>query len=150
MSIHHKPGGHPLDAELDALNLSEVPIGVAADSTSAAPLSLTATPGGAGGGAGENGEASGSKIRTFEQRLGGGQAQGEAGWKRKARACGTGAVHVKSFHCKLTGDSLEFLDQQINDWLDAHPGCDVKNVTTTVGEWSGKLREPALIVNVWI
>ncbi|MAY75044.1 MAG: hypothetical protein CMJ31_10080 [Phycisphaerae bacterium] len=92
----------------------------------------------------------GGKIRVIGQGLEGNVAAPDSKWKRRPRASGVGAVHVKSFHCKLTGDSLEFLDQQINEWLDAHPDCEVKNVTTTVGEWTGKLREPALIVNIWV
>ncbi|MBZ0173393.1 MAG: hypothetical protein K8E66_13500 [Phycisphaerales bacterium] len=88
------------------------------------------------------------KIRTFEQRLGRGGH--ETKWKRQPNVTGTGAIHVKSFHCKLTGDSLEFLDSQVNEWLDEHPEYEVKMVTTSIGEWTGKLKEPALIVNVWV
>ena len=89
-----------------------------------------------------------SKIRTFEQKLGG--SKHEDSWNRTPNVTGTGAIHVKSFHCKLTGDSLDFLDQQINEWLDAHPQYEVKFVTTSIGTWTGKLKEPNLIVNVWV
>lgn len=88
------------------------------------------------------------KIRTFEQKLGGGKH--EDSWNRTPNVTGTGAIHVKSFHCKLTGDSLDFLDQQINEWLDAHPQYEVKFVTTAIGTWTAKLKEPNLIVNVWV
>lgn len=89
-----------------------------------------------------------NKIRTFEQKLG--AARHEDKWNRTPNVTGAGAIHMKSFHCRLTGDSLEFLDQQINEWLDAHPQYEVKMVTTSVGMWSGKLKEPNLIVNVWV
>lgn len=89
------------------------------------------------------------KIRAFEQRLGAG-LNNECQWKRPPSVTGTGAVHVKSFHCKLATESLGYLDQQINEWLDAHPECEVKFVTTAVGEWTGKIREPNLIVQVWV
>lgn len=92
--------------------------------------------------------ASSSKIRTFQQKLGGGKH--EDNWNRTPNVTGTGAIHVKSFHCKLTGDSLDFLDQQINEWLDAHPQYEVKFVTTGIGTWTAKLKEPHLIVNVWV
>ncbi len=88
-----------------------------------------------------------TKIRVFEQKLG---ARHEDQWSRSPNVTGTGAIHVKSFHCKLTGDSLGFLDEQINLWLDAHPQYEVKLVTTSVGEWSGKMKEPNLVVNVWV
>ncbi len=89
-----------------------------------------------------------SKITTFEQKLD--NARHEDQWTRSPNANGTGAIHVKSFHCRLTGDSLEFLDRQINEWLDAHPQYEVKMVTSSMGTWSGKLKEPNLIVNVWV
>ncbi|MDF1809751.1 MAG: hypothetical protein P1U42_08655 [Phycisphaerales bacterium] len=89
-----------------------------------------------------------SKIRTFEQKLNANKH--EDTWERTPNVTGTGAIHVKSFHCKLTGDSLEFIDQQINEWLDAHPQYEVKTVTTSIGTWTGKLKEPNLIVNVWV
>ncbi len=88
------------------------------------------------------------KIRAFEQKLTGGKH--EDSWTRSPNVTGTGAIHVKSFHCKLTGESLEFLDKQVNEWLDAHPQYEVKLVTSTVGEWMGKLKEPNLIIQVWV
>src|SRR6185295_7287014 len=88
------------------------------------------------------------KIRAFEQKLTGGKH--EDSWTRSPNVTGTGAIHVKSFHCKLTGESLEFLDKQVNEWLDAHPQYEVKLVTSTVGEWMGKLKEPNIILQVWV
>ncbi len=90
------------------------------------------------------------KIQAFEQRLGAAKKHEEV-WKRTPSLTGTGAIHVKSFHSKLTDDALQYLDQQVNEWLDAHPQYEVKQVTTKVGEWAGKLgKEPHLIVQVWV
>lgn len=89
-----------------------------------------------------------SKIQLFEQRMG--AKRHEDKWQRTPNLTGTGAIHVKSFHCKLIGDTLEFLDQQINEWLDAHPQYEVKFVTSTIGDWTGKVKEPNLIVQVWV
>ncbi len=105
------------------------------------PLDLGPDPAGSGG-------ASPPKIRTFEQKLR--SVRHEDSWSRTPNANGTGAIHVKSFHCKLTGDSLEFLDQQVNEWLDAHPQYEVKHVTSSIGTWTGKNKEPNLILNVWV
>lgn len=88
-------------------------------------------------------------IRNFEQRLVSDKRH-EDQWNRTPNTNGTGAIHCKSFHCKLTGDSLEFMDQQINEWLDAHPQYEVKMVTSSIGTWTGKIKEPNLIVNVWV
>ncbi len=88
-----------------------------------------------------------TKIRTFEQRL---ASKHDDKWDRTPNRTGAGATHVRSFHCKLTDEALHFLDQQINEWLDKNPDYEVKLVTSTVGEWTGKLKEPSLIVQVWV
>jgi len=85
------------------------------------------------------------KIRTFER-----QGGAEAEWHRTPNATGTGAIHVRTFHSKLNSDSLAFMDQTINEWLDTHPEYEVKFVTSTIGEFTGKIREPALICQVWV
>jgi hypothetical protein len=90
------------------------------------------------------------RIQAFEQRLGSGGKRDEA-WKRSPNVTGTGATHVKTFHGKLNNESLDFIDQQINEWLDAHPQYEVKLVTNTIGDWAGKMgKEPNLIVQVWV
>lgn len=88
------------------------------------------------------------KIQAFGQALGG--RKHTENWKRKTNLTGTGATHVRSFHCKLNAESLEFMDRQINEWLDEHPDYEVKFVNAAVGEWTGKIKEPALIVSVWV
>lgn len=89
------------------------------------------------------------KIQTFEARLGATRRH-EDSWKRTPSMTGTGAIHVKSFHCKLSDESLANLDSQINEWLDNHPQYEVKFVTTQVGEWTGKTREPQMVVQLWL
>lgn len=111
-----------------------------------------AAPGSGGGGGGvraplhADGEAK-PQIKFSTGSLGGGH---EAKWKRKTNLTGTGATHVKTFHCRLAEESVEYLDRQVNEWLDAHPEYEVKFVTSTVGDWTGKLKEPQLIVQVWV
>lgn len=85
------------------------------------------------------------KIRTFER-----QGAHESQCSRQPNLTGTGAIHVRTFHSKLNSDSLAFMDQTINEWLDAHPEYEVKFVTSTIGEFTGKVREPALICQVWV
>lgn len=87
-------------------------------------------------------------IQAFDQNLSG--TRHEDKWHRSPNVTGTGAIHVRSFHCKLNRGSLEMLDQQINEWLDEYPQYEVKFVTTAVGEWTGKAREPNLVVQVWV
>ncbi len=93
-------------------------------------------------------EPAAPKIRAFDQKLGAGHTDEQ--WKRTPAQTGQGAVHCRTFHCKLSEDAVANMDRQINEWLDAHPTYEVKLVTSTVGEWQGKLREPQMIVQVWV
>ncbi len=99
--------------------------------------------------AGDPAEPAPPRIRSFESKLGG--RRHEDDWNRTPNSPGTGAIHVKSFHAKLNEDSLGYLDQQINEWLDAHPQYEVKFVTSSVGSWAGKLgTEQHLVLQVWV
>ena len=84
-------------------------------------------------------------IRAFEK-----EEQDKSQWRRKTNKTGTGAAHVKTFHSKLTNEALIYMDQTVNEWLDANPEFEVKFVATCVGELSGKLKEPHLICQVWV
>lgn len=89
------------------------------------------------------------KIRTLAKL--GPSNEEEAGWRRHAPVTGQGATHVKSFHCKLQGDALTHLDSQINNWIESHEDCEIKLVTTQVGEWSDNLgKAQHLIVQIWV
>jgi hypothetical protein len=70
-------------------------------------------------------------------------------YKRATHSNKTGAVRMRTFHCRLSEQGVEYLDQTINDWLEHHPDIEVKFTSSTVGMWDGKLKEPTLIVNVW-
>jgi hypothetical protein len=74
----------------------------------------------------------------------------EEKWKRTPNTTGQGAIHVRTFHSKLTADALAYMDQSVNEWLDAHPQYEVKFVNSTVGTLTGKLKEPNLICQVWV
>jgi len=89
------------------------------------------------------------KIRTLAKLND--APEDESGWKRHAQLTGQGATHVKSFHCKLQGGALAHLDEQINAWIESHEECEVKLVTTQVGEWSDNLGKAChIIVQVWV
>jgi pterin-4a-carbinolamine dehydratase len=70
-------------------------------------------------------------------------------YTRSTHSNKTGAVRMRTFHCRLSEQGVEYLDQSINDWLEHHPDIEVKFTTSTVGLWDGKLKEPTLILNVW-
>jgi hypothetical protein len=70
-------------------------------------------------------------------------------WKRTLQQTGTGATRVRSFHGKYSEQGLEYLDNAINEWLDNNADVEVKFVTSTVMTFEGKIREPALVLNLW-
>ena len=86
-----------------------------------------------------------SKIQQFAQRQ-----THEDNWNRTPNTTGKGAIHVKTFVAKLRLDAVEHLDQQVNEWLDAHPQYEVKFVTTAVGKLMGKTLEDAMFMSVWV
>jgi hypothetical protein len=91
-----------------------------------------------------------SKIRLQGLGLSSGIGAGPATqFKRKTHASGTGACRVRSFHGRLSDEGLAFMDGKINEWLDGHPEIEIKTVTTTVGMYDGKIKEEALVVNIW-
>lgn len=85
------------------------------------------------------------KITAFEK-----ESHHTEHWKREPAVTGTGACHVRTFHSKLNNEALAYMDRTINEWLDAHPEYEVKFVSSTVGELSGKLKEPNLICQLWM
>jgi hypothetical protein len=85
------------------------------------------------------------KITAF-----GKEQRHEEKWSRTPNTTGHGAIHVRTFRAKLTDDALVYMDQCINEWLDAHPQYEVKFVNSTVGILTGKLKEPNLVCQVWV
>lgn len=71
-------------------------------------------------------------------------------WSRTPNATGQGAIHIKTFVSKLRLDAIEHMDQQVNEWLDDHPEYEVKLVSTSVGVLTGKMKEDALFMSVWV
>lgn len=89
----------------------------------------------------------GAKIQAFG--VAGGHVQRGGAFKRQPVITGTGAIRIRTFHGRLSDEGLAFMDDKINEWLDGHPEVEIKNVTSTVGLYEGKIKEPALILNVW-
>lgn len=86
-----------------------------------------------------------TKIRAF-----GSTKRHEDHWNRTPNVTGEGAIHVRTFVAKLRLDAIDHLDEQVNEWLDAHPQYEVKFVTTAIGELTGKTKEQAVFMNVWV
>jgi hypothetical protein len=74
---------------------------------------------------------------------------GRQQYKRQPCADGHGACRMRTFHGRLSDEGLAYMDDKVNEWLDAHPEIEVKFVTTAIGLYDGKIKEPALVMNVW-
>jgi hypothetical protein len=94
---------------------------------------------------GAEGPAGLTKITAF-----GSEQKEDTSWSRNPNTTGTDAKHVRTFHSKLTDDALTYLDKQVNEWLDENPKYEVKIVSTTIGTFTGKVKEPHLICQIWV
>lgn len=98
-------------------------------------------------------EPAGRPVTTIRSLATGGafgaSARGDDRFKRPLAEPGQGATRCRIFHSKLSDASVAHLDDQINEWLDAHSDVFVKHVATTVGVFEGKHSEPHLVVTIW-
>jgi len=56
---------------------------------------------------------------------------------------------VKTFFTKLHPGAIDFLDEQITNWLKKNPGITIKRTNTVTGEIQSKKTEPNIIITVW-
>ena len=55
----------------------------------------------------------------------------------------------KIFFTKLHAGAVDFMSEQISDWLTANPNVTIKQTNAVVGEVAAKKTEPNLIITVW-
>lgn len=89
------------------------------------------------------------QIRSFVQSSLA-QADRHDKFSRPMVGAGEGATRAHTFHSKLTDAALSYMDNQINEWVDAHPEIFLKFTTSTIGMFEAKQhQEPHLIVTVF-
>ncbi|NLW87592.1 MAG: hypothetical protein GXY38_12030 [Planctomycetes bacterium] len=69
-------------------------------------------------------------------------------FKRPLNVNGTGATRCRIFYSKIAATSLEYMQNQINEWIDSDK-IEVKHVTEVVGTMEGKIAVPSIIVTIW-
>lgn len=97
------------------------------------------------------GEAEGAHTEMKAFGAGAGHGLGvKAGsdFKRALNLTGHGATRCKFYHGKIAPPSLEFMENQINQWLDAEK-IEIKYISQVIGVMEGKTPVPNLIVMVW-
>ncbi len=90
-----------------------------------------------------------AEIRSFAEGSTLAGAHREGGFQRPLAGPEQGATRVRTFHGKLTEAGLAHMDEQINDWLDAHPDIFIKASASSVGVFEGKTKEPHLLVTLY-
>lgn len=75
-------------------------------------------------------------------------SQRGSAYKRSLNANGTGATRCRIFHSRIAIAPLEYMENQINEWLDGD-NIEIKHVGHVVGTMEGKTPEPNLVVMVW-
>lgn len=93
--------------------------------------------------------AAAPKIKMQVLGLSSGLGSHKTQFKRRTFASGQGACRVRTFHGRLSDEGMAYMDDKINEWLDEHPDIEVKFVNTSIGLYEGKIKEPALVMNVW-
>ncbi len=58
-------------------------------------------------------------------------------------------TRCRTFHAKLNDASIAYMNDQINEWVDADPRVFIKTVSTAVGLFEGKHPEPHLFVTMF-
>lgn len=93
----------------------------------------------------------GTRIQTTaaESLLGYQGAWDDAKWKRQPDPKQLGAIRCRLFHSKLSEAALGFMNNAINEWLDANPQVVVKFATSTIGQFEGKHTEPNIILTLF-
>lgn len=56
---------------------------------------------------------------------------------------------VKTFFTKLHPGAIDFLSEQITNWLSDNPDITIKRTNTVTGPVRGKMTEPNIIITIW-
>ena len=60
-----------------------------------------------------------------------------------------GAIRCRVFHTKLSEAAVQYMNNQVNEWLDENDHIVVKSSSTTIGVFEGKQKEPHLILTIF-
>ena len=94
----------------------------------------------------EGSELTPGALKTFGAAAMGGTRERE--FQRPLNVDGAGATRCRLFHSKIAVASLEYMESQINEWIDGEK-IEVKQVGHIIGTMEGKRPEPNLLVMIW-
>ena len=88
---------------------------------------------------------SGAKIQTFGRGVG---VEAKSDFRRPVNLTGAGATRCRMFHTKIAVGPMEYMQKQINDWIDSED-IEIKQINQVVGVLEGKRAEPDIFITVW-
>ena len=95
-------------------------------------------------------DMSGSKIHAASAAtLGKAHRWDDTRYTRALDPRSISAVRCRTFHAKLSEAALEFMNNQVNEWLDGNKNITIKFASSTIGVFEGKHAEPNLILTVF-
>lgn len=112
------------------------------DDTASGGGGISHSPLNLGGGGSSGGGSSGSNASVKPAEKAASTAGEVVSWPDRI----TG---VRTFFTKLHAGAIEFLDEQITNWLRNNPGIMIKRTNTVTGNLVGKKVEPNIIITVW-
>jgi hypothetical protein len=69
--------------------------------------------------------------------------------KKAVHAGSSRITGLKTFYTKLHPGALDFIDEQIAEWLKANPTVSIKSTNVTVGDVQSKKTEANIIISIW-
>lgn len=99
--------------------------------------------------AGVSADMSKSRVMASVQTMGRGSGWDDSRFKRPLQPGIEGGTRCRTFHSKLSEPAIEFMNSQINDWVDRNEDVVIKFATSTIGVFEGKHAEPNLILTVF-
>ena len=102
----------------------------------------------------DDNESSTVEMTSSRIHKGAETAPGAGGWdderfKRPLDPKTSAASRCRTFHCRISQGAVDFLNEQVNDWLDQNKDITIKFSNTVIGMFEGKHTEPNLILTVF-
>lgn len=73
----------------------------------------------------------------------------ESKFKRAATMDLSGAIRCRMFHCRLSDGAIDFMQNQINEWMDENDNIAIKYAISNIGLFEGKHTEHNLILTLF-
>jgi hypothetical protein len=94
-------------------------------------------------------DMSSSRIQMVVDSKGGAGKKDESEFKRSLQPQASSATRCRTFHCRISEGAVDFMNNQINEWIDTHDDITVKFSNCVIGMFEGKHTEPNIILTLF-